>query len=369
MVGELLPRAGGSDIVGVGVVGVDVTERVRGERFRSVVMGEVADGVFVQDGDGLLTYMNQAASNMLGWSESQLRGRRMHDVIHFRKLDGTPISADERPLLTQGTQARVVRTVGESFTRKDGTIFPVAYSAVPLAIGSRSDGVAVVFRDIGRSDTHSKMIRVMVVEGGLKISELFAAVLSAEEGVDVIAVLPTSAAAIDLARHLTPDVVIVGDLTDLDGVAAVTIIKLNIPTASVILMMEHYDQSVAVAAIAAGCTAVLDKDRAWVELLSTVRAAYHGETTISQAELGGVLAELPRTPTRARRPEELTPREIEVLTCLMEGLSNRLVGERLGVSANTIRNHVQRILCKLNAHSKLEAVVIAGREGLLGGNH
>jgi two-component system, NarL family, response regulator NreC len=103
-------------------------------------------------------------------------------------------------------------------------------------------------------------------------------------------------------------------------------------------------------------------------LLTAEPQRFTNVTGFSQAELGGVLAGLQKTPTHGRRPEELTPREVDVLTCLMEGLSNRLAGERLGLSANTIRNHVQRILWKLNAHSKLEAVVVARRDGLVDGN-
>lgn len=64
------------------------------------------------------------------------------------------------------------------------------------------------------------------------------------------------------------------------------------------------------------------------------------------------------------RGEHLTDREEEVLACLREGLSNASVAERLGVTANTVHNHVQRILYKLNVHSKMEAVVLTSREGL-----
>jgi PAS domain S-box-containing protein len=70
----------------------------------------------------------------------------------------------------------------------------------------------------------------------------------------------------------------------------------------------------------------------------------------------------------ARRPgraEDLTAREREVLGCLMQGLSNRGVADRLDVTVNTVRNHVQRVLYKLDAHSKLEAVVVATRDRLL----
>ena len=108
---------------------------------------------------------------------------------------------------------------------------------------------------------------------------------------------------------------------------------------------------------------MLDKSRAWVELVSAVRAAYHGETIISQEELQRVLSRV-RSGGDGSRACRLTNREEEVLACMREGLPNAAVAERLGVTANTVRNHVQRILYKLNVHSKLEAVVLTTREGL-----
>jgi DNA-binding NarL/FixJ family response regulator len=68
---------------------------------------------------------------------------------------------------------------------------------------------------------------------------------------------------------------------------------------------------------------------------------------------------------RHGRPADLTERERQVLACMTEGLSNRQVADRLGLTTNTVRNHVQRILYKLNVHSRLEAVVIGTGQGLL----
>ena len=102
-------------------------------------------------------------------------------------------------------------------------------------------------------------------------------------------------------------------------------------------------------------------------MVSAVRAAYHGETIISQEELQRVLSKV-RGGGDAGRATHLTDREEDVLACLREGLSNAQVAERLGVTANTVRNHVQRILYKLNVHSKLEAVVLTSREGMHHGN-
>jgi len=99
--------------IGIGVVVVEVTDRLqlasalkeltRAEEFRSTVMGEMAEGVFTQDGDGRLMYMNSAASRMLGWAESELRGRYMHEVLQWRTADGhpfaTPLTGRCRPRL------------------------------------------------------------------------------------------------------------------------------------------------------------------------------------------------------------------------------------------------------------------------------
>ena len=71
-----------------------------------------------------------------------------------------------------------------------------------------------------------------------------------------------------------------------------------------------------------------------------------------------------RTGGEPGRAAHLTDREEEVLACMREGLSNAQVARRLGVTANTVRNHVQRILYKLNVHSKLEAVVLTSHDGL-----
>ena len=110
----------------------------------------MAEGVYALDGDGLLIYMNDAASKMLGWTEEELRGKRMHDMVHHQHIDGTPCREDECPLLAVRAQGQPTWVVEDAFTRKDGSIFPSAYSAAPFLDGSNEDGVhgvVVVFRD------------------------------------------------------------------------------------------------------------------------------------------------------------------------------------------------------------------------------
>jgi len=350
-------------IIGIGIVVHDVTDRARSEGFRSAVMSQVVDGVYTQDCDGLLTYMNSAASKLLGWTEDELRGKPMHEMVHFQNSDGTRVGVADCALLTEGAHGRLKRSAGESFTRKDGSTFPVAYSSVPLRTGSTVEGVAVVFRDVSEPGSSPNVIRVLLVDNDTRATASFQALLDRHEGIEVVAVATTSASAVECAGRLKPDVVLVNvELPDLDGVATAEAIRSDAPSTRIILMSDTHDDTLAVAGLEAGCAGVLDKSRAWVELVSAVRAAYHGETIISQEELQRVLS-------KARggaggRATHLTEREEQVLACMREGLSNAQVAARLGVTSNTVRNHVQRVLYKLNVHSKLEAVVRTSRDGL-----
>ena len=158
MVVELPSRSARGEIIGIGIVVVDITERRQAEEFRSIVMNQMAEGLYTLDGEGRLTYMNAAASEILGWTEEELRGKHMHDVIHFQGDDGTPQSEEECELLKVRTQGRNIRLDDVVFTRKDGSPRYVSVSGSPLLNGPTVSGVVVVFRDT--SDEHSERVRI-----------------------------------------------------------------------------------------------------------------------------------------------------------------------------------------------------------------
>jgi PAS domain S-box-containing protein len=135
------------EISGIGLVVVDITDRLAAEEFRSVVMDNMAEGLYALDREGRLMFMNAAASRMLGWSEHELRGEMMHDAIHFQHADGSSFPADRCDLLRAAVENRAIRVADDAFTRKDGSILPVAYSSAPLITGSNGHGVVVVFHD------------------------------------------------------------------------------------------------------------------------------------------------------------------------------------------------------------------------------
>jgi PAS domain S-box-containing protein len=358
------PVRDGDAIVGVAIHGVDVTESVRSEELHATVMNEVAEGVMVENRRGLV-YMNRAASRLLGWTEAELRGRRIHDAIHYQRADGTPISFDECVFRVGLLNGQIRRASNEAFTRKDGSTFPVACSVVPLYIGSKINRIVAVFRDLTDAPRPDDVICVLIATAEPSTRAALGTALDGQAGMEIAATVASAAAAVDAAKRLSPDVVLLDEeLSELDGAPTARRITAEAPAASVIIMSGHVDESVVISNIASGGAGALDLGRIGEDALGAVQAAYRGEMPVSQPDLQQQLVAV----RRRRLPElasDLTAREREVLGCIMQGLSNPATAERLGVTTNTVRNHVQRVLWKLNVHSKLEAVVVATREGLL----
>jgi PAS domain S-box-containing protein len=116
------------------------------ERFRSA-MNNVASGLFTLDRDGMVTYVNPATEAMFGWKNVELLGKKLHDVKHYKHPDGTPFPASECPTLQIPKTGIELREYEDTFIRKDGSFFPVVYSASPLTRDGATVGIVVGFRD------------------------------------------------------------------------------------------------------------------------------------------------------------------------------------------------------------------------------
>jgi PAS domain S-box-containing protein len=133
----------------------DIGERKRSEEelrhqlaFTSAITTQLAEGLCALDREGRLTFMNAAAERMLGWRESELMGRFTHDVIHFQRADGTPVPATECPLLGVMQSGTSVRVEEDVFTRRNGTAFPVSFTASPIVTDGQVVGAVTAFHDI-----------------------------------------------------------------------------------------------------------------------------------------------------------------------------------------------------------------------------
>jgi DNA-binding NarL/FixJ family response regulator len=215
-------------------------------------------------------------------------------------------------------------------------------------------------REANRTDT----IRVIVIDDHEMFADSLARVLAQVDDMVVLAIAQTCEDGLAAAvRHL-PDVAVVDyQLPDGDGIALATRIRAASPQTQIVVLTAIADERVALAAIEAGCAGFLTKDKALDELVLSVRTVHTGETYVPHSMLTELLPRL-RTSFRAVGAD-LTKREREVLQLLVDGKSNEAVARQLVVSKHTVRNHVQNVLGKLDAHSKLEAVAIAVREGLV----
>jgi DNA-binding NarL/FixJ family response regulator len=153
------------------------------------------------------------------------------------------------------------------------------------------------------------------------------------------------------------------ELPDGDGPDATEQIKAVTPSAKVIMLTARTDEDALVRAIAAGCSGFVKKDDAIDTLFEAIVAAYDDETISSPDDLAPLLRQL--RPTSRGLGANVTPRERQVLLLIASGLVNKEIAAQLGLRLNTVRNHVQNILEKLNTHSKLEAVATAVREGII----
>jgi DNA-binding NarL/FixJ family response regulator len=206
-------------------------------------------------------------------------------------------------------------------------------------------------------------IRVLVCDDHTVLADGLSAVLGREPDIDVLPVVGSVAGAVN-ALAGEPDVVLMDyELSDGNGIDATRRMKEARPQIAVVMLTSFADEDVLVGAVEAGCSGFLTKHTPAVDVLGAVRSAAAGEALISPTMLARLL---PRLRSGQQRPGfDLTPREKTVLTLLARAATSEEMAAELHISLNTVRNHVQNLLVKLGAHSRLEAVAIATREGLL----
>ena len=206
--------------------------------------------------------------------------------------------------------------------------------------------------------------RVVIIDDHQMFAESLSHVLDLDPGVEVLGVARDAASGKQLVADARPDVALVDyRLPDEDGVAVTAAIKEAHPDVHVVMLTALREERVLVAAIDAGVSGFLTKDHAVGDVAGAVRMAAAGEALISPDVLQRILARLRPSDDGSRI--ELTPRERELLQKVAEGGTNKTIARELHLSVNTIRNYVQALLNKLGAHSKLEAVAIATRAGLI----
>lgn len=204
-------------------------------------------------------------------------------------------------------------------------------------------------------------VRVLIIDDHRVLAELLTSALSTSDEVTVVGTVGTAAEGVRSATSLRPDVVILDyDLPDSDGVSAIVAIKGACPATRVLMLTSYTDSALLSDAMDAGCSGYITKRNGAAEILAAVLAVASDETPVSPDMVRSLMSR-----DQAGIGSDLTERELEVLRIAARGLSNKEIASELFLSVNTVRNHMQHVLNKLGAHSKLEATAIAARAGIL----
>jgi DNA-binding NarL/FixJ family response regulator len=201
-------------------------------------------------------------------------------------------------------------------------------------------------------------IRLLIADDHVTVLEGLSAIIGRQPDMAVVAEASNGREAVERWAEHRPDVALLDlRMPELDGVDVTESIRSQDPSARVIVLTTYDTDNDILRAIRAGAKAYLLKDSRREDLLDCIRRVHRGETFITPSMVEKLAAGL--------SSESLTGRELEVLTLLAQGMSNKEIGARLFVTETTVKSHVRAIFAKLNVLSRTEAVTAANRRGLI----
>ena len=216
----------------------------------------------------------------------------------------------------------------------------------------------------------TEKITLIIADDHEMVRRGLTAFLATAKDIEVLAVAARGAEAVAAARKYAPDVVLLDLLMpDQPAVETVRQIKRVSPRTQIIVVTSHEGDEYVVPTTQAGAISYILKDTTPEDLIRAVRKAAAGESTLSP-RIARALAAIIARAKAGETPEDqlradLTEREMEVLQCIAEGLSNIDIGTRLGITEKTVKSHVSNILSKLYLTDRTQAAVYAWRKRIV----
>jgi DNA-binding NarL/FixJ family response regulator len=204
------------------------------------------------------------------------------------------------------------------------------------------------------------VIRVLLVDDHSLVRAGLERLLATANDVEVVGGAADGAEAIELARRLQPDVVLMDlSMPNVDGIAATRELVGGEEDVQVVVLTSLSDRERILAALDAGAVGYLLKDAEPQELIAGVRAAARGESPLAPKAARALL-----TARAERERPELSERELEVLRCLAEGKPNKLIARELGISEKTVKAHLTRVFQQLGVTDRTQAALWAREHGI-----
>ncbi len=217
-------------------------------------------------------------------------------------------------------------------------------------------------------------LRIVVADDQRAVREALATVLDAEPGLEVVGLAADGDEAVELAHRFSPEVVLMDlRMPNVDGVTATMRLAAELPGVKVVVLTTFADDASILAALEAGAAGFLTKDAGREQIALAVRSAAAGQAVldpIAQASLlraasppvadGATISSGPEP-----LPDDLTPREADVLRAIAAGHSNAEIAAELFISEVTVKSHINHLFAKIRARSRAEAVRYAYDHGLV----
>ncbi len=209
-------------------------------------------------------------------------------------------------------------------------------------------------------------MRVLVADDHALFRDGIISLLEAA-GLEVVGQVGNGQAAVEAARHLRPEVVLMDiDMPQMNGLEALRQIKMEHPEIQVVMLTISEDDANLFEAIKAGAQGYLLKSLNADQFLEMLGGLQRGEAAMTRQTTAHLLREFSQPASPQAAPiQTLTPREVELLHLVANGMSNKAIAQKLSVSENTVKYHLKNIMQKLCVKNRTEAVTYAIRAGLL----